>query len=51
MSNLAQRLITAFIAIPIVFFLLWFNDFSRIGLMCFIAGVGAWEWAGMASKM
>lgn len=51
MSNLAQRLITAFIAIPVVFFLLWFNDFSRIGLMCFLAGVGAWEWAGMASKM
>lgn len=51
MSNLAQRLITAFIAIPLVFFLLWFNDFSRIGLMCFLAGVGAWEWAGMARKM
>ena len=51
MSNLAQRLITAFIAIPIVFFLLWFSDYSRIGLMCFLAGVGAWEWAGMASKM
>ena len=51
MSNLAQRLITAFIAIPIVFFLLWFSDYSRIGLMCFLAGVGAWEWAGMASKI
>lgn len=51
MSNLAQRLITAVIAIPLVFFLLWFNDFSRIGLMCFLAGVGAWEWAGMATKM
>ena len=51
MSNLAQRLITAFIAIPIVFVLLWFNDFSRIGLMCFLGAVGAWEWAGMASKM
>ena len=31
MSNLAQRLITAFIAIPIVFFLLWFSDYSRVG--------------------
>lgn len=51
MSNLAQRLITAVIAIPLVFFLLWFNDFSRVGLMCFLAGVGAWEWAGMATKM
>ena len=51
MSNLAQRLITAFVAIPVVFFLLWFCDYSRIGLMCFLAGVGAWEWAGMASKM
>ena len=51
MSNLAQRLLTAFIAIPIVFVLLWFCDYSRIGLMCFLAGVGAWEWAGMVSKM
>ena len=51
MSNLAQRLITAFIAIPIVFVCLWFNDFSRIGLMCFLSAVGAWEWAGMASKI
>ena len=51
MSNLAQRLITAFIAIPIVFVLLWFNDFSRIGLMCLLGAVGAWEWARMASKM
>lgn len=51
MSNLAQRLITAFIAIPVVFGLLWFNDVSRIALMCFLGGVGAWEWAGMVSKM
>ncbi len=51
MSNLAQRLITAFIAIPVVFGLLWFNDFSRIGLMCFLGGVGAWEWASMVRKM
>lgn len=51
MSNLAQRLLTAAIAIPLVFFLLWFCDYSRIGLMCFLAGVGAWEWAGMVRKM
>ena len=51
MSNLAQRLITAFVAIPIVFVLLWLCDYSRIGLMCFLAGVAAWEWARMASKM
>lgn len=51
MSNLAQRLLTAAIAIPLVFLLLWFCDYSRIGLMCFLAGVGAWEWAGMVRKM
>lgn len=51
MSNLAQRLITAVVAIPLVFGLLWFNDISRIALMCFLGGVGAWEWAGMARKM
>lgn len=51
MSNLAQRLLTALIAIPLVFGLLWFSDYSRIALMCFLGGVGAWEWAGMVSKM
>ncbi len=51
MSNLAQRLITAVVAIPLVFGLLWFNDISRIALMCFLGGVGAWEWAGMVRKM
>jgi len=51
MSNLAQRIITAAIAIPVVLFLVWFSDYTRIGLMCFLTGVGAWEWAGMASKM
>ncbi len=51
MSNLAQRLITAVVAIPLVFFLLWFSDYSRIALMCFLGGVGAWEWATMARKM
>ena len=51
MNNLAQRVLTAVIAIPLVFFLLWFSDYSRIGLMCFLAGVGAWEWATMVRKM
>ncbi|SHL23263.1 phosphatidate cytidylyltransferase [Fibrobacter sp. UWEL] len=51
MSNLVQRIITALVAIPLVFFLLWFSDYSRVGLMCFLAGVGAWEWAGMTRKM
>lgn len=51
MSNLAQRLITALVAIPLVFGLLYFNDYSRIALMCFLGGVGAWEWAGMVRKM
>lgn len=51
MNNLTQRIITALIAIPTAFLLLWYNDFSRIGIMCFLAGVGAWEWAIMAKKM
>lgn len=51
MSNLVQRVITALVAIPLVFFLLWFSDYTRIGLMCFLGGVGAWEWAGMVRKM
>ena len=51
MSNLVQRIITAVIAIPLVFFLLWFCGYTRVGLICFLAGVGAWEWAGMVRKM
>ena len=50
MNNLAQRVITAVIAIPVVFFLLWFCDYTRIGLMCFLGGVGALEWAKMVRK-
>ena len=50
MNNLAQRVITAVIAIPVVFFLLWFCDYTRIGLMVLLGGVGAWEWAKMATK-
>lgn len=51
MSNLAQRLIFAAIAIPVVFFCLWWADWTRISLMVFIGAVGAWEWSRMVSKM
>lgn len=51
MSNLAVRTLFAVIAIPVTFFLLWFNDATRLLLMCFMSGAGAWEWSRMASKM
>jgi len=51
MSNLIVRILFAVIAIPVVFFCLWFGDVTRLLLMCFIGGAGAWEWARMVSKM
>ncbi len=51
MSNLTIRILFAVIAIPVTFLLLWLNDISRLALMCFLSGAGAWEWARMASKM
>lgn len=51
MSNLAVRTLFAVVAIPVTFFLLWFNDATRLLLMCFMSGAGAWEWSRMASKM
>lgn len=51
MSNLTLRILFAAIAIPVTFVLLWLNDISRLALMCFFCGAGAWEWARMASKM
>jgi len=51
MSNLALRLIFAFAAMPVVFFLLWFGDYTRLGLLVFLGGAGAWEWSRMVSVM
>ncbi|HOG69143.1 MAG TPA: phosphatidate cytidylyltransferase, partial [Fibrobacteraceae bacterium] len=51
MSNLAQRLIFAAVAIPVVFFCLWWADWTRISLMVFLGAVGAWEWSRMVSKI
>lgn len=50
MSNLKLRLLFSLIAIPVVFVCLWFNDVSRLALMCFIGSAGAWEWSRMISK-
>jgi phosphatidate cytidylyltransferase len=50
MSNLKLRLLFSAIAIPVVFVCLWLNDVSRLSLMCFLGGVGAWEWARMVSQ-
>ncbi len=50
MSNLKLRLLFSLVAIPVVFLCLWWNDASRLTLMLFIGGAGAWEWARMISK-
>lgn len=51
MSNLAVRLIFAFAAMPVVFFLLWFGDYTRVGFLLFLGAAGAWEWQRMVSAM
>ena len=51
MNNLAVRLLFAAVAIPVALFCVWFCDYTRIFLMCFLGGVGAWEWAKMVGKM
>lgn len=50
MSNLAVRVLFAVVAIPVVFFLLWEGDLTRLFFFLFILCVGAWEWARMASS-
>ena len=50
MSNLTQRLIFAAVAIPVVFFCLWWADWTRITLMVLLGAIGAWEWSRMVSK-
>jgi phosphatidate cytidylyltransferase len=49
MSNLAKRLIFAFTAMPIVAFLMWFGDSTRIAFVLFLNAVAAWEWAKMVN--
>lgn len=50
MSNLTVRVLFALVAIPAVLLCMWGNDVSRLALMCFLCGTGAWEWARMVSK-
>ena len=50
MSNLTVRILFALAGIPIVFFLVWFNEFSRFGMMVGLIAVGSWEWARMVSN-
>lgn len=51
MNNLTVRVLFALVAIPVVLLCMWGNDYSRLALMSFLCGGGAWEWARMASKM
>lgn len=50
MNNLTVRVLFALVAIPVVLLCMWGNDISRLALMCFLCGGGAWEWARMVSK-
>jgi phosphatidate cytidylyltransferase len=51
MSNLAKRCIFAFTAMPIVAFILWLGDYSRLALILFLCVVAAYEWAKMVSNV
>jgi phosphatidate cytidylyltransferase len=48
MSNLALRLISAFIAIPFLIFLVWYpHPLPLWGLVFFATAVGLWEWGAI----
>jgi phosphatidate cytidylyltransferase len=49
MSNLAKRCIFAFTAMPIVAFLLWFDDYTRWAFVLLLNAIAAYEWAKMVS--
>lgn len=50
MSNLTVRILFALAGIPIALFLIWFNVYTRYGMMVGLIAVGAWEWARMVSN-
>ena len=50
MSNLQSRVLVALIGIPIVLFLLWFDTWTRFGMMVAFNSAAAWEWSRMVSK-
>jgi phosphatidate cytidylyltransferase len=47
MSNLAVRVLFSVIAIPFFMFLLYWNGYSRLGLLAFLSVGGAWEYGRM----
>lgn len=49
MSNLTVRILFALAGIPIVFFLVWFNHYTRYGMMVGLIATASWEWARMVS--
>jgi phosphatidate cytidylyltransferase len=49
MSNLLVRTLFALGATPVVLFLIWYNEFTRNGMMVVLIGVAAWEWARMVA--
>jgi phosphatidate cytidylyltransferase len=51
MSNLATRCIFAFTAMPIVAFLLWFGDYTRLAFVLVLNIVASYEWAKMVSAV
>jgi len=50
MNNLTVRILFALGGIPVVLFLIWFNTYTRFGMMTVLIGIGAWEWARMVSS-
>lgn len=49
MSNLTVRILFALAGIPIAFFLIWFNEYTRFGMMVGLIATGSWEWARMVA--
>ncbi len=47
MSNLTQRILFALVGIPVVLFLLYWDFYTRTGLMVLLIALAGWEWARM----
>jgi phosphatidate cytidylyltransferase len=49
MSNLTVRILFALGGTPVVFFLIWYNELTRFGMMIALLSIAAWEWSRMVA--
>ncbi len=50
MNNMTIRILFAVIAAPITLFLLYWHQYTRLGLVISLLTIGAWEWSRMVAS-